>query len=950
MPFWSKGGLHTRPYLIMERLYLLVVNWPKTLLLLLFILTCVFGVYAKDIRLDSSVESLLNQDNPDSQYYAEVRQLFGSDEVGVVGLLAADIYTTDVLHKIQRLTEALENVEGVQEALSLTNALDPIADVVEPPPLVTQIPTEQDGLDALRETLADRPIYLKNLVSADGKAAAINIFFADMDDEEFMRRGIDEQIQAILDTERETGPEQLFYTGLPRFKVYSARAMQDDLSRFIPLTLLAIVLVLFVSFRSLRGVLLPALTILVSLIWTLGIMVLAGSSLSLGSIALPPLILVLGTAYSLHMVAEYYELARPNGAVREVVLEALKKTSPPICITALTTVLGFLSLGVNPLASIRAMGIFSSVGILIAFLLSILLVPAVLMQLRLPANPTAAFAPGVTTALRRIGRFAIQNRLSVIGAALLFAVVAVWNLSSIQVDSNFQSFFRPNDPVRQATDAINEHLVGSMAFYVVIDGEEKDVMKQWDTLRRIKDLQSYIDGLPGVDKTVSFVDYCELLDRGAQSGGGELLVGPDGEVIAAPPPDSPTTFWQEPSQLRAVMQLVAGSPTSFRSVASPDFARSNILVRTTLSGSQEISALAERISTYAQEHFPPDLKVRPTGNLILLTKTTGDIIIGQIRSLALAVSVIFVIMSAMFLSARIGLIAMIPNIFPIVIFFGLMGLSGAVLNLGTSIIASIALGIAVDNTVHLMTRLSAEVHATPDQETALLHTLGTVGKPSLYASVILFLGFLVLYFSTFVPIQEFGMLSAATMVVAFGADVILLPALLATTKIITLWEVLYLKLGRDPQKTIPLFAGLRPVQAKIVTLMGEFRTFAKGDFIVRQGEMGREMFVLINGRADARLNIDGTSKLLRTMGRGDVIGEMALIRQNQRTADVIAVDDAEAIVVDERFLHRMQKRYPRIGARIFLNIAKIVSDRLDDASRRGLAEVGGPSLGEQPGS
>ena len=920
------------PPLIMERLYLLVVNRPKTLLLLLFLLTCVLGVYAKDIRLDSSVESLLSQDNPDSQYYAEVRQLFGSDEVGVVGLLAADIYTADVLRKITRLTAALANIEGVQEVLSLANALDPIADVVEPPLLVPRIPTDQAGLEALRETLADRPIYLKNLVSEDGKAAAINIFFADLDDAEFMQRSIDEQIQAILDIERTTGPEQLFYTGLPRFKVYSARAMQSDLSRFVPLTLLAIVLVLFLSFRSIRGVVLPALTILVSLIWTLGIMVLAGSSLSLGSIALPPLILVLGTAYSLHMLAEYYELARPDGSVRDVVLETLKRTSPPICITALTTVLGFLSLGVNPLSSIRTMGIFSSVGILIAFVLSILLVPAVLMQLRLPANQ-AAFAPGVTTGLRRIGRFAIRNRLSVIGAALLFAGVALWNLSSIRVDSNFQSFFRPNDPVRQATDAINEHLVGSMAFYVVIDGAEKDVMKQWDTLRRIKDLQSYIDGLPGVDKTVSFVDYCELLDRGAQSGGGEVPVGPGDDIIAAPP----TTFWQEPAQLRAVMQLVAGSPTSFRSVASPDFARSNILVRTTLSGSQEISALAGRISAYAQERFPPDLKVRPTGNLILLTETTGDIISGQIRSLSLAASVIFVIMAAMFLSARIGLIAMIPNIFPIVIFFGLMGLSGAVLNLGTSIIAAIALGIAVDNTVHLMTRLSTEVHAAPDQETALLHTLGTVGKPSLYASVILFLGFLVLYFSTFVPIREFGLLSAATMVVAFGADVILLPALLATTKIITLWDVLYLKLGRDPHKTIPLFAGLRPLQAKIVTLMGEFRTFAKGEFIVRQGELGREMFVLINGRADARLNIDGASKLLRSMGRGDVIGEMALIRQNRRTADVIAVDAAEAIVVDERFLQRMQKRYPRIGARIFLNIARILSDRLDDASRRGVA-------------
>ncbi len=901
---------------------------------MIFLLTVVFGFFAKDIQLDGSVESLLPQDDPDSRYYDDVRALFGSDEVGVVGVLADDIYTPDVLRKLQRLTTELGKIEGVQEVISLANAVDPIADVVDPPLLVKNIPTNQAGLDQLRETLADRPIYVKNLVSEDGKAAAVNIFFSDITGDDVIARRIDEQIEAVLHKERQTGPEQIFYTGLPRFKVYSARVMQEDLTRFVPLTLLAIMVVLFFSFRSGRGVLLPALTVIVTLIWTLGIMVLAGSSLSLGSLALPPLILVLGTAYSLHMVAEYYELAQPDGSVHEVVLQTLTKTSPPIFITAFTTVLGFLSLGVNPLTSIREMGIFSSVGILIAFLLSIILVPALLTQLRLPTKRAEDFAPGVTAGLQGIGRFAIHNRRAVIGVSIILAVVAVWQLFSIRVDSNFQSFFRPNDPIRQATDAINEHLVGSMAVYVVIDGEKKDVMKRWDTLRRIKDLQLYIDGLPGVDKTISFVDYCELLDRGAQSGGGDIMVGPGGEIILAPPPENPKTFWEEPSQLRGVLQLVSSSPRSFKSVASPDFARSNILVRTTLSRSSDISDTVDAINAYAQDHFPPDLKVHPTGKLILLTDTTGDIITGQIRSLSLAAGVIFIIMSAMFLSTRVGLIAMAPNVFPIIIFFGLMGLSGAVLNLGTSIIASIGLGIAVDNTVHLMTRLSAAVNSAPDQETALLRTMGTVGKPSLYASVILFLGFLVLWLSTFVPIQEFGLLSAATMVVAFGADVILLPALLATTKIITLWEVLYLKLGRDPHNTIPLFEGLRPFQAKIVTLMGELQTFARGEHIVRQGDMGTEMFVLINGTADARLNIDGQSKLLRTMGRGDVIGEMALIRQNQRTADVIAVDDVEAIAVDQRFLSRMQKRYPRIGARIFLNIAKMLSDRLEETSRR----------------
>lgn len=455
-------------------------------------------------------------------------------------------------------------------------------------------------------------------------------------------------------------------------------------------------------------------------------------------------------------------------------------------------------------------------------------------------------------------------------------------------------------------------------------------MKKWDTLRRIKELQRYIDGLPGVEKTISFVDYCEMLDRGAQQGSsGEIFVSPEGEILPAPRAEVQTTFWDNPDQLRAVMQLVAGSPKSFSLVVSPDFSRANIVVRTSLSRSSEIAATVEQIQAFAHAHFPPELTVRATGNLILLTRTTGDIVSGQIESLALTAGVIFALMAAMFLSVRVGIIAMIPNLFPILVFFGLMGASGAVLNFGTNIIASIALGIAVDDTIHLMARLSGEVRATANQETALLRTLSTVGKPAVYASVMFFLGFLTLSVSTFVPIQEFGLLSAATMVVGLISEIVLLPALLATTPIITLWDLLYLKLGKDPHKTIPLFEGLRPVQAKIVTLMGRLKTFARGQRIIRQGEVGQEMYVLISGTAEVLIN----GRYVRTLKRGDVFGEMGLIRRHERTADVVAGEDVEVIAVDERFLSRMQRRYPRIGAKIFLNIAKILSDRLQEAQR-----------------
>lgn len=909
----------------MDQIYGLIVRRPKLILLLIVLLTAIFALQARHIQLDSSIESLLPREDPEKQYYEEIRQIHGSDEIVVIGLVTDNVYRPETVKKIERITEKIREMPEVKSVASLTNAQDVIRSVAEDTLLIPEIPTTDAGWNELKARVAEHPVYLKNLVSPDGRAAAINVTFLEsITDEEFMRRGLDERIQKIL--AEEEGPEKLYYTGLPRFKVHMVNSMREDLEYFLPLVLLCIVIVMFASFRSLRGVILPALTSAVGLTWTLGTIVLAGSSLSLGSITLPPLLLVLGTVYSLHVVAEYYELARPDTPASEVVRETLRKTAMPVLITALTTALGFASLAVNRIVSIREMGLFSAAGILFAFLLSVTLVPALLCLSPLPKKRADQFSPVVTSALQRICHLDIRYRRPIILTGILIAVLAAWQIPSIMVDSNFQSFFRKGDPIRADSDAINEHLAGSSAFYVTIDGKEKGLVTKWDTLKRIKELQLYINSLPGIEKTISLVDYCEILDRGIQA------VPPWEELPGEKEPEPQKSFWENPSQLDGVMQLVSLNAKSISGVANPPlFSRTNIIVRTSLTRASDVASSVEKIQEFAAGTFPPELTVRATGELILHTRTSGDIVRGQIQSLGLAAGIIFVVMSTMFLSFRIGLIAMIPNIFPILVFFGLMGASGAVLSLSTNIIASIVLGIAVDDTIHLMSRLNSHVRETADREEALLHTFSTVGKPVFYTSVILFLGFLTLCVSSFVPIREFGILAAITMIVALAADVVLLPAILSTTRFITLWDLLYLKLGRDPHKVIPLFDGLRPLQAKIVTLMGELKTFSKGDAIVRQGDMGNEMFVLLKGTAEIHIQAQGQSRHITGLERGDVFGEMGLLRHHKRTADVVASEDVEVLAVNERFLSRVKRRYPRIGAQIFFNVAKILSDRLEEA-------------------
>jgi hypothetical protein len=171
------------------------------------------------------------------------------------------------------------------------------------------------------------------------------------------------------------------------------------------------------------------------------------------------------------------------------------------------------------------------------------------------------------------------------------------------------------------------------------------------------------------------------------------------------------------------------------------------------------------------------------------------------------------------------------------------------------------------------------------------------------------------------------------MIVLLGADLVLTPALLATTQIITLWDLLYIKLGKDPHKTISIFANLRPTQAKIIALMGEIRSFPRGHAIIRHGEESDEMFVVLSGRAEVRVGLAGQTRAVREMKRGDVFGVTSLIRSQERVSDVIALEDVEVLAMDERFRTRIW-RYPRIAARVFFNISSFLLDILQEELQR----------------
>jgi hypothetical protein len=343
--------------------------------------------------------------------------------------------------------------------------------------------------------------------------------------------------------------------------------------------------------------------------------------------------------------------------------------------------------------------------------------------------------------------------------------------------------------------------------------------------------------------------------------------------------------------------------------------------------------LAIRIEEYFEEHVPRHLNPSLTGNTYLLAKTMDDIAIGQAISIATAFIIIYFILAILFTSAKAGLIALIPNAIPVLMYFGILSLSGIDLNVTTGLVACIVLGIAVDDTIHLMAHFNRSAKLYGDEATGVRHALKTVGRPVTYTTLALCLGFLCMLMSDMQTQVEFGVLAALTLLGAWVVDVTFTPAIAGKMKVVSLWDVLSLDLGKNPHKTIPLFFGLSQTQARVASLMANLKTYGRGDQIFEVGEKGNNMFAVIDGELQVSLPGDKAPVVLAELGRGSIIGEVA-IYHGERTANVHALSEVRLLEITRQDLENIQKRYPKIAAVLYANLNEVFANRVADLTGR----------------
>jgi hypothetical protein len=298
-----------------------------------------------------------------------------------------------------------------------------------------------------------------------------------------------------------------------------------------------------------------------------------------------------------------------------------------------------------------------------------------------------------------------------------------------------------------------------------------------------------------------------------------------------------------------------------------------------------------------------------------------------LESIAIATFGIWMLLSLMFTSLRAGLIALLPTVVPVAIYFGTLGLLGISLSPTTCLIACIVIGIAVDDTIQYLARFNADARAGGKEEPAVRSALVSVLRPITLSTVALCLGFLVFTGSELKTQVQFGLLSAFTLFVAWFMNITLTPALGSKLRIVTLWDMLRLDLGQSPQHTIPLFSGLSLRQARVFALMSKFENFPAGKRVIQQGDLARDIYVIVDGALEAWVDSHGEHKVLSTMGRGAVLGEAGYFGQ-RRTANVDTTAPARLLRFDSQDLERLRIRYPWIAATIFRNLNRIQAERI----------------------
>lgn len=767
-----------------------VVLHPKliiaaTLAITLGYLTVIF---TRGISFNGSPETLARKDET-FRFYNETRNIFGDDRIIVVGVTTTDVFTAPFLERLDRLTNRLAAVAGVDQAMSLANikairrdaAGVSVGRLIDTRGLANAAPGQ---LARLKQEVTADPLYTRHYVSADGRTAAVDVFLKTLGEAE--SRAAAEEVERVAKSEADG--DEVFLSGVPIVDAHGIRSMLRDMLVLSPVAALLCFGVFLLAFRSFWGAALPMAALVIGLVWTIGLMSLVGSPITLATLSLPTVLMAVGSSYIFHVLNQYrvsMSTLSPNADAqreRTAWLEGLSFITPAVIVSGTATMAGFGALASSEVPTARDMGIFEACGVLAMLVLTVAFLPAALLLLPRDVlgkvdSARTDYAIWLNKSLVNITALVLFRKRMVMVATMTATIAigagAVW----LRVNTDYLHIFPQQSEIVQNAIKLHERLAGAATIQLVLSGGAGSITNP-DFLRAALALEHFALEQDGVDASISVADIVARINS----------------VLPGIPDQMSETIPGNPERLRAIVRDYLSGDESVSRLVSADGSRAVIILRVNMFSSNELLKLTTKIDGWSRINLPPGMTQRATGSIILLNDASDAVAASQTSSLAIALITIYLMMVVMFRSFATGLLALIPNLLPIVCYFGFLGWSGTALDITTSLVASAVLGLAVDNAVHVIRRYRqcvAERSSASSREKAGLGglskseegwavwlTMLRTGKPMILANVMLIAAFLIFVLSSFVPVRVAGLLWAGTIAACLAADLVFLPVLM----------------------------------------------------------------------------------------------------------------------------------------------------------------------------
>lgn len=733
----------------------------KWMLAFIGLATLWMGWRVAQIGFDYDFESFFPQDDPETEFYLDFRSQFESDnDFLIVGIEhAPSIYDADFLATVDGYVDALAALPYIEEVISPTRLNEPIKlgmTVIGRPLLRWQDASAEEKLPADSARIAGHPTWDGSFISTEGTALAIQLRHTQL----LSKEGCDSLAQSI--TELTSGwAHPTHVAGRAVAQKYYVDVMQREVALFVSIGLVILVVFLWVAFQSIWGIAIPLLVVLLSGLWTLGTMEMTGKSIDVMTIVLPTIIFVVGISDVVHILSRYYEELRQGKTQFPAIRAAFKEVGLATFLTTLTTAVGFMTLVTSSVVPIRDFGLYAAAGVGIAYVLAFTLLPSIMMLFPAPRVSNEGSGVVWNKWLQKTLATVLRRPFAIAGITLGLTALAAVGTSRIQVDNVLLEDLADDDPFRQEFAFFEREFAGVRPYELAVQVPEGMDPFSVEVQQTMQAITGYLATQYGVGSIVSsdrILAQVNRLNNGDQA-----------------------RFHRIPERQRDIDRLVramsrgdGNDPLSL--VANRETNALRVFGKLPDLGAQHYRAQDASFFEWFEAEFPKSpLELHVTGTARLIDLNVGSLASDMVVGLSIAFLIVALISGLMFRNLPMVVISLIPNMLPLLMIAGIMGWSDIDLKLSTSIIFTIAFGIAVDDTIHFISKLRIELAKGKALKEAVESSFLSAGKAIIITSIILCGGFMTLSLSSFLGTFYIGVLISTTLLLAVVSDLFVLP-------------------------------------------------------------------------------------------------------------------------------------------------------------------------------